>query len=254
MRKIKKLRIKKIKHFPGIVLGIALLALLTYVLGWSTLLAAQSVAIDGTDRTDEVKAQILGTSSTFKIGEPLARVDVHSLTRRIARLDWVEKQSVKRDWLHGRLHIVIQERTPIAQFVDENGQIKLIDKTGGIFNSRGSANYPVISFRQIDKELVAAAALYVEQLPSDLMHNAKSFTVNSLNSIQSTHIGLINGLTNGLTNGLATGMTKNEIIVRWGSNSEMETKVKVLRALLALPENKGARIIDLSSPLAPIVK
>ena len=34
----------------------------------------------------------------------------------------------------------------------------------------------------------------------------------------------------------------------------MATKVKVIRTLLALEENKKAKLIDVISPLAPIVK
>ena len=222
-----------------------MLALLTYVLGWSTIFAARTLVIDGTQRTTEVSSQILGssststsTSSTFHLGEPLARVDVHSLNRKISMLDWVEKQSVKRDWLHGQIHIVIQERTPIAQFIDSAGVTQLIDKTGSIFLAHGAGSYPIITFKNNEKALIDSAATYIQELPADLLWNAQSFTVNSLDSIQSTHSGLAAGT----------------VIIRWGNNSEMMTKIKVLRALLALPENSKAHVIDLSAPLSPIVK
>jgi len=249
LRKIKKLRLNKLRRFPGFVLAICLLALLTYVLGWSTIFAARTLVIDGTQRTTEVSSQILGssststststsTSSTFHLGEPLARVDVHSLNRKISMLDWVEKQSVKRDWFHSQIHIVIQERTPIAQFIDSAGVTQLIDKTGSIFLAHGTGRYPIITFKNNEKALIDSAATYIQELPADLLGNAQSFTVNSLDSIQSTHSGLAAGT----------------VIIRWGNNSEMMTKVKVLRALLALPENSKAHVIDLSAPLSPIVK
>jgi cell division protein FtsQ len=245
LRKIKKLRLNKLRRFPGFVLAICLLALLTYVLGWSTIFAARTLVIDGTQRTTEVSSQILGSSSTptsssssFHLGEPLARVDVHSLNRKISMLDWVEKQSVKRDWLHGQIHIVIQERTPIAQFIDSAGVTQLIDKTGSIFLAHGTGSYPIITFKNNEKALIDSAATYIQELPTDLLGNAQSFTVNSLDSIQSTHSGLAAGT----------------VIIRWGNNSEMMTKIKVLRALLALPENSKVHVIDLSAPLSPIVK
>ena len=235
---MRRLRIRRAKHAPGIVLSILLLSLLTYLLGWSTLLAARTVVIDGTLRTSEISSQIITSTSKFHLGEPLARVDVHSIARRISLLDWVEAQSVKREWLHGRLHIVIQERTPIAQFSNANGVIKLIDKNGKIFTSKGSARYPVITFAVQGDELVPSAASFVQSLPTDLLANLDSIAIRSRDFIQSTH----------------TGLGRGTLIIRWGDSLEMGTKVKVLRALLALPENAKVKLIDLSSPLSPIAK
>lgn len=244
MRKLQRpkiglhLKVRKIKHFPGIFLAVVLLGLLTYLLGWSTLLAARTVVVDGTQRSAEINGQILNSVSNFHIGEPLARVDVHSLTRKISLLDWVDKASVKRDWLHGRIHIVIQERNPIAQFVDSSGSLKLIDKSGVVFASKGGGKYPLISFASANPELISSVAIFVQALHPDLIENLESLAIRSTEYIQSRHTGLGSG----------------HLIIRWGDNSEMSTKDKVLRALLALPENQKAKLIDLSSPLSPIVK
>ena len=235
---MRRLRFKKVKHAPGFVLSIVLLSILTYLLGWSTLLAARSIVIDGTLRTGEISSQIINPASSFHIGEPLARVDVHSIARRISLLDWVEGQSVKREWLHGRLHIVIQERTPIAQFTSADGRLKLIDKNGKVFTSKGSARYPVISFASQGDDLVATAATFVQSLPTDLLANLQSISIRSSDFIQSSH----------------AEMGKGNLIIRWGNCAQLGTKVKVLRALLALPENASAKLIDLSSPLSPIAK
>ena len=47
---------------------------------------------------------------------------------------------------------------------------------------------------------------------------------------------------------------QGEVQVRWGSDSENELKLRVLKALLAAPENKAIVRVDLSAPHAPIVK
>jgi hypothetical protein len=70
------------------------------------------------------------------------------------------------------------------------------------------------------------------------LNNLQAISIRSEDFIQSSHSGLGNGV----------------LIIRWGTNSDISTKVKVLRALLALPENAKARLIDLSSPLSPIAK
>jgi hypothetical protein len=45
-----------------------------------------------------------------------------------------------------------------------------------------------------------------------------------------------------------------KLLVQWGSLEELALKVRVYKALLALPENKSINKIDLSAPHAPIVK
>ena len=40
----------------------------------------------------------------------------------------------------------------------------------------------------------------------------------------------------------------------WGKNEMSELKLQVIDSLLALPENKKIRSIDVSAPHAPIVK
>ena len=250
MPKLKLHRIGRIKHAPGIALSILLLSLLTYLLGWSTLLAAKSVVIDGTLRKAEISSQILNPHTAFRIGIPLARVDVHSLSRRISQLDWVASEEVKREWLHGRIHIAIQERTPIAEFTNVDGARSFFDKTGSVFSAQGSNSYPLITFANVSPDLIKTAAGFIQNLSSDsssnsssnsstdLLANMTSLAIRSTDFIESSHSGLASG----------------KVIVRWGSNEEMVTKVKVLRALLALPENAHAKLFDLSSPLSPIVK
>ncbi len=229
---------KKLKHFPGIALSILLLVLLGYLLGWSTLLSVKSISIDGTPRTSEITAQLLSDSKHFHVGEPLARVDVHALSRSLSDLDWVESTSISRDWLHGAVSIRVIERAPIAQFIDGSGKSKLIDKSGVVFFAKSQVQYPVITFSSYSNDVVNAAAQFIQSLPGDLLSNIESIAIASPQFIQSKHRGLGSG----------------NLIVRWGNNQDLPVKVKVLRALLALPENAKVKLLDLSSPLSPIAK
>jgi hypothetical protein len=43
-------------------------------------------------------------------------------------------------------------------------------------------------------------------------------------------------------------------MVIWGSDIEIDLKLKVYRALVALPENSKIKKIDLTEPRSPIVK
>jgi len=42
--------------------------------------------------------------------------------------------------------------------------------------------------------------------------------------------------------------------IRWGNDGENELKLKVYKALIALPENAEIKRVDVSAPHAPIVK
>jgi cell division protein FtsQ len=45
-----------------------------------------------------------------------------------------------------------------------------------------------------------------------------------------------------------------KIALIWGSNSELNLKIKVYEALIVLKENSKISLIDVSAPHAPIVK
>jgi hypothetical protein len=47
---------------------------------------------------------------------------------------------------------------------------------------------------------------------------------------------------------------KRSLMVIWGSEIEIDLKLKVYRALVALPENSKIKKIDLTEPRSPIVK
>lgn len=229
---------RKIKHFPGIVLSLLLLILLAYLLGWSSLLSVRMIEIEGTSRIREIQNHVTADNSHLAIGSPLARVDVHAVQRQIESLDWVDSEKIGRDWMHGRINIQIVERIPIAQFVDSSGELQVIDKTGIVFRGNGKTQYPVITFSSYNPDVLQSAAHFIQNLPSDLLNNMDALALRSPEFIQSKHKNLGNG----------------ELILRWGNTDEMSVKTKVLRALLALPENAKAKLIDLSSPLSPIVK
>ena len=233
--------LKVSKKSPGIVLTILLFGLLTYLLGWSTLLSAKAVVIEGTTRTAEINTVIYSGSSPLKMGSPLARVDTHTLNRKVSNLDWVAEVSIKRDWLHGTIHITVVERDPIAQIISSSGTRKFIDRDGVIFAGKPTSKVPVITVggrADSESQLLKELALFIQALPGDLISNLESLSIRSTDFIQSRH----------------KEMGAGHLYIRWGSNQEMAVKVKVLRALLVLPENASAKLIDLTDPLSPIAK
>jgi hypothetical protein len=52
---------------------------------------------------------------------------------------------------------------------------------------------------------------------------------------------------------LNTRFKGRDIKIRWGDSSQMNLKISVVNRLLAMPENKKVKVIDLLAPHAPIV-
>ena len=76
---------------------------------------------------------------------------------------------------------------------------------------------------------------------------------NQTNSKQGVVIRMMTiGSATSFSTSVAIG--EQEILIRWGSATEIALKIKVLQGLLALPENTKLRVVDLSAPLTPIVK
>jgi hypothetical protein len=45
-----------------------------------------------------------------------------------------------------------------------------------------------------------------------------------------------------------------DLQIAWGKNEKTTLKIEVINSLLALPENKNIKKIDITAPHAPIVK
>ena len=236
----------KIAHFPGIALTIALISLLAYLLGWSSLLAVRTISISGTSESALIQSSIDASTPRITIGEPLARVDVQSLRRRILLNQWVSSASIGRSWLHGRLTVAVHERTPVASYQSLDGTIRYFDAAGLDFLS--PINYPAVPNISLDnpstaaKEAVAILLTTLHEKSPPLLENARSFSVTSAG----------NGATN-LRMKVELSPTRT-VTIRWGDSIDIPLKIAIYQKLLTLKENTKARIFDLSDPLSPITK
>ena len=74
--------------------SLALLAIATYILGWSPFFTVSSVEITGT------KTQL---SSDISTGEKLARIEPRAIAAKFETLDWVAEAKVSRNWINGKV-------------------------------------------------------------------------------------------------------------------------------------------------------
>jgi cell division septal protein FtsQ len=204
-------------------LVVALLAGSAYVLGYSTFFTVTSVEVIGSTRaldTGVVK------------GQKLARVEPRAIATKLEKLDWVKSADVSRNWINGKVVVELTSRTPIATF--EN---KVIDSTAASFVPQGSRPEGLIQIQAATLEEAKKAVNFLTQLPEELKSSLTVVKVRGSGALV-----------------LITQSNGKDIEIRWGSNSENELKLKVYKALIALPENADIKRVDVSAPNAPIVK
>ena len=206
-----------------ILLSAVALAAATYVLGYSSFFTVSSVEVIGS------KTAI---NSGVSIGQKLARVEPRAIAAKFENLDWVESADVSRNWINGKVTIQLTQRTPIAIF---NNQV--IDSTGKSFQLRSAPSKPLVQIQAGDLQAAVSAVEFFTSLPEDLK---SALTVVKVRSTGAFVLEIDNAGKN--------------LEIRWGTNSDNELKIKVYKALLALPENSAIKRVDVSAPHAPIVK
>jgi cell division protein FtsQ len=206
-----------------LLVGAVVLAAATYVLGYSSLFTVSAVEVVGS------KNQI---NPGISIGQKLARVEPRAIAAKFETLDWVESANVSRNWINGKVTIELIERTPVAIF---NNQV--IDSTGKSFALRSEPSSPLVQIQAPDLEAAVSAVSFFTSLPEELK---SALTVVKVRSTGALVLEINNAGKN--------------LEIRWGTNSDNELKLKVYKALLALPENSAIKRVDLSAPHAPIVK
>jgi len=204
-------------------LVVALLAGSAYVLGYSTLFTVSSVEVVGSTRP-------LNTGITK--GQKLARVEPRAIATKLEKLDWVKSADVSRNWINGKVVVELTSRTPIATY--EN---KVIDSTAASFVPQGIRPEGLIQIQAASLDDAKKAVYFLMQLPEELKSSLTVVKVRGSGALV-----------------LITQNNGKSIEIRWGSNSENELKLKVYKALIALPENADIKRVDVSAPNAPIVK
>jgi cell division septal protein FtsQ len=194
-----------------------------YVLGWSTLFTVSSIEINGS--TTQVSSGIIK-------GQKLARVEPRAIAAKFETLDWVASAKVSRNWINGKVTIDLTERTPVAIYNN-----KVIDSTGKSFVLRGPASTDLVQIQAGDLTAATKAVTFFMTLPADLKEALSVVKVRSTGA-------LVLVVDNGGKN----------LEIRWGTDSENDLKLKVYKALIALPENASIKRVDVSAPHAPIVK
>ena len=212
------------------VLSILLISGLAYLLGWSNVLTVKEISYLGApNKSSEVTIKNL---TSLEVGERLARVEIRKIAGRIQTLPWVDSVDLSRNWASGKIVVAVTPRVPIATF---NGQ--LMDAKGKRFELPGGYELKLPSVFAKDAKSGLAAIKLFTKFPKEFSIRTSAFTATSPENI---NFKIIEG--------------KRSINVIWGADNEIDLKIKVYKALVALPENSKIRKIDLTEPRSPIVK
>ena len=208
------------------ILGIALFALIVYIIAWSTLFTVSKVVVTGAQQNT------IQDLSGISIGEKLARVEPRAVARKVQEQLWVENVNVSRNWINGTVTLEITPRNPIGIFAGQ-----FIDKSGITFDIPGgsSKSLPVVEATSTENGL-SAIELFTK-FPENFRSKIVTITANNQNSFE-----------------LILSEGNRKLLLQWGSNSDLNLKIKVYQALIGLKENSKIVTVDVSAPHAPIVK
>jgi cell division septal protein FtsQ len=206
-----------------LIVAALLFAGATYVLGWSTLFTVSSVEINGS--STPINTGII-------TGQKLARVEPRAVAAKFETLDWVADAKVSRNWINGKVTIDLTERTPVARYNN-----KVIDSTGKSFVLRATPSTQLVQIQASDLTAATKAVTFFTTLPADLKSALTVVKVRSTGALV-----------------LEVNNAGKNLEVRWGIDGDNELKLRVYKALLALPENAAIKRVDVSAPHAPIVK
>ena len=231
------MRRRRFHNAPVIFLAICLIGVSGYFLGWSKVLAIKTIEITAAGNESIVEPVVV--PKDLRVGLPIARVSVKRINQDLSQFTWIKNIKINRRWLAHDVKIVITERQAVAQYVDMKGETQYFDSTGHNFSAPNPpSGIPTINFAVDNDASRSTIATFLAQTPPDLTANMVSLGVDKSNQIE-----------------LTTSIKGYKALsIAWGSADQIALKVRVLRQLISLPENKKITSVYLTAPLTPIVK
>ncbi|MFY0405809.1 cell division protein FtsQ/DivIB [Solicola sp. PLA-1-18] len=226
--------VRRRRWWPWVVgvLVVAVLAAGTWAVGFSTLLSARQVQVEGLDTLSiaDVRREAAVASTT-----PLARVDTDAVVRRVEQMPRVREVTVTRAWPR-TLVVDVRERQAVA-VVREGDTIRGLDTEGVLFRTYDSApkRLPSVTLTSEGGESARTDALreiarVVTALDPEVARRVQRVQASSMDAI--------------------TLVLSGGDQVRWGSASQSARKAEVLLPLLEVP----AKVYDVSAPARPTTR
>ncbi len=159
-----------------VVLGVlGFLVIVALAVLFSPVFAVRTVVVSGVDNTDAVELQAVIQSLK---GSAMLTVDLDSARARLLAEPWVQRVSISRQWPR-TVHVDVKERTPVAAYLGDDGQWRVVDPEGRVLAQLGGRpiNLPAIYVDGQSEAIaeggtagagIAQAAKIVQHLPDSL--------------------------------------------------------------------------------------
>lgn len=254
---------RKLKHqfLPKPILFFSLLILVgaAYLLGWSKIFVVEKIVVASQDKdvVKEITMKIAQPPSVVKIGQPLARVDRREIASRLRELLWVDNVELDRKIFTGEVIIKVIPRSPIARLVSTNSNN--VESVGFMSQDLDFFYLP----RQAVQQAIATGETNWGDIPElnfsgeiASSTNAEREDIRELIRTLSTQGYGIRVITVKSPTEFSSSIMRDtrKLDIYWGSVKELPLKIEVMERLLDLKENKRVKSINLSNPVAPIVK
>lgn len=208
------------------VIAIVVVVLLSggaWVVYGTGVLDAREVAVSGVRTLN--RAQVVAAAGV-PIGQPLAKVDLAAVERRVRALPAVKAAEVGRSWPH-RVTVAVTERVAVAA-VAEGGGFRLMDQAG-------------VAFRTVERKPAGLPELKVDGVRASDPATKAALTVAAALTpkVKRVLVSISAPTPNQVTLAL-TGDRR----VRWGDASASDRKARLVEILLS---RKG-KVIDVSAP------
>lgn len=225
----KRRRPKGRRVWPLVLIGVLVLALvggLVWLVGFSSVLAAQRVDIGGLKTL--TRAEVTAKAAV-PIGVPLARQDLSAVAARVATFPQAENVVVERSW-PDTVSITVTERTPVFAVRYANLYV-LVDKHGipYLTVSKRPADLPLAAASQDDRASLTEIAVVSRELTKKLRDQVVTIRADS-------PYALVLVLDSGVE-------------IAWGTSDQSALKGQVALALL----KQDPKSIDVSAPHNPTI-
>lgn len=223
-------RQRRHRIWPIVLVGVLVVALLAgavYLVGFSTVLAAQHVKITGLKTLDKDEVT---EKAAVQLGVPLARQDLNGIADRVASYPQVEHVVVERTW-PSTVTITVTERTPVFAVRYANLYV-LVDKHGipYLTVSKQPDNLPLAAASQSDRASLIEIATVSRELSKKLRSQVVTIRAES-------PYALVLVLDSGVE-------------ISWGTSDQSKLKGEVALALL----KQKPKAIDVSAPHNPAIR
>ncbi len=203
---------------------------LVYLFAWSSVFSVKAITFEGLPA--EVSTTTLLSKTHIRVGEKLARIEPRAIENNLRELSWVDSVAVDRNWIHGEVHVNVKARVPVGIF-----RGRVLDSSGTLFDLPGKVPAGLPEVSAATPELGLEAIALFTSLPIDIRSGLISVNAKNQSAISSIQ-----------------NNSGQRLKIMWGTSKQIDLKVSVYRALLALPENRDIKVMNLSAPHAPIVK